>query len=126
MITATVVSGGKVHLEGKQGTTWDLPLELFEDDKNTIPFSLATYQARGQYRLNYNKTSPVLITFTCTVLPVGEDNPNNNKILVHVDPSQSTACHVLSGVYDIEIYQNETSVERVLEGTLTITPEVTK
>lgn len=127
MITATVGNDGKIDLEGKQGTTWDLPIELYEDTANTIPFSLETYSARGQYRVNYTSTSPVLITFACTVLPFDEvTNPNWNKINIHADPVQSTVCSTLAGVYDIEIFQDETSVERVLEGSLTITPEVTK
>lgn len=127
MIEATATTDGKINLIGKQGTTWDLPISLYEDSENTIPFSLDTYFARGQYRKNYNINSPILIEFTCTVLPFdAETNPDWNKIIVHADPELSTSCTVFSGVYDIEVYQDEFNVERVLEGTLVITPEVTK
>lgn len=127
MITATIDDDGNVSLVGKQGTSWNLPLELYEDEENTVPFSLAGYQARGQYRENYTPGAPILITFNCAVL--GYDaatNPGTNKIEVSATPAQSTMCQVLSGVYDIEIYQNENTVERVLEGTLTMTAEVTR
>lgn len=128
MITATVAADGKVNLVGKQGTTWSLPIELFQDDNNTIPFPLTNYLVRGHYRKDYNALSPILIEFLCTVVPLdAETNPDQNKIIVHATPEQSTTCKTLSGVYDIEIYnEGESLVERVLEGALTITPEVTK
>jgi len=128
MITATLNDNGTVSLVGKQGTTWDIVLSVFSDNEATVPFNLADYSARGQYRKDYKITSPPLITFECAVLPLNaQTNPGQNKISIHADASASTACFVYSGVYDIEIYtEDEESVERVMEGSLVISREVTK
>ena len=127
MITATT-SGTSVNLIGKQGTTWNIVISLFSDAGLTVPLSLAGYSARGQYRQSYAVGSPVVIEFSCTVLPVDPvTNPNNNKISINVPASTSTACTVLGGYYDIEVYTaQDASVERVMEGSLSILQEVTR
>lgn len=140
MITGRLVDG-KIELTAQQGTTWRYEIELYQDDANTVPFTLTDYFARGQYRKDKTPDSPLLIEFICTV-PVynASTNPNNNKIVILAEASQSSALNdvdkrlnnmpVLKGVFDIEIYQidnaKEVNVMRPVEGVLIITPEVTK
>lgn len=128
MITATANSDGTVSLIGKQGTTWDIDVKVFEDDAKTIPMSLIGYSARGQMRKDYVPTSKVLIEFNCTIVPFDADtNPDNNIVHINATPDQSSSIgNIASGVYDIEVYQGVDICERVLEGTLTISKEVTR
>jgi hypothetical protein len=127
MIEATARTNGTVDLVGKQGTTWTLTIQLFEDDANTVPMDLTSFLVRGQYRKDYKDASPVLIAFGCTIDAYDiTENPDTNKITVVVLPQVSTDCTVLSGVYDIEIYNGTDIVERILAGKLAITPEVTR
>lgn len=128
MITASIGNDRSVNLVGQQGTSWDLVVEVFRDDDNNVPMGLAGFGVRGQFRRNYSSTSPVLIEFTCAVLPADPaDNPDANKITISVPPATSSACAIRQGVYDIEIYNEATGyVEKILGGMLTIAPEVTK
>jgi len=132
MITATANEDGTVDLVGKQGTTWSLPVQLFQDEAGTIPLEIAgTYEARGSCKKMYTTVLPFL-TFTCEVPAIDvDDNPNGNLILITAKPSDSSAIKDTTGVYDVEIFTSDLEgedviVERVLEGTITITPEVTK
>lgn len=127
MITASVGKDGKVNLVGKQGTTWSLVVQVFQDDLKTVPMNLNGYAARGQFKKDYVKSSPVLIEFNCTVLPLDLDsNPDQNKVLIEATPDQSSSVTIESGVYDIEVYNGPLIVERILEGSLTISKEVTR
>ena len=140
MITGRLVDG-KIELTGQQGTTWEYEIELYQDNANTIPFTLTDYFARGQYRKDKSPDSLLLIEFICTVLPYNQtSNPNNNKIKIKAEAAQSTALNdvgkrvnnqpVLKGVFDVEIYQiegqTEVNVMRPVEGILIITPEITR
>lgn len=140
MITGELIDG-KIQLTGQQGTTWEFELELFTDDANLVPFDLTGYLARGQYRKDKTPDALLLISFTCTVLPHNDaTNPLNNKVKVRAEAEQSSALNdealrfnntpILRGVFDIEVYKldgaNEIDVKRPIEGTLIVTPEVTK
>lgn len=123
MIIATANPDGSIALIGKQGTTWDFSLILFKDDAGTIPFDLTEYEGRGQFRKNYRSSSPVLIEFECTPDLTGDANVLN----IVVPAAISAACTQRIGVFDIEVFNaDESSVERVASGTLSIDPEVTR
>jgi hypothetical protein len=123
MITAIANEDGTVALVGKQGTTWDISLTLFQDEAGTVPFDLTLYLARGEYRKDYKTTSLPLLAFTCTP-DLGGDA---NVLKITATAALTAGLAILSGVYDIEVYnQDESSVERVLEGKLTVSQEVTK
>ncbi len=125
MLTAKANANGTVDLVGKQGTTWNIVVEVFTDEAGTVPMNLATCSAVGSFKETYQDESP-LLEFLCTILPYDEfTNPDNNKIEITAEPAMSSALTTFSGVYDIEV-TDEVWVERILEGTLTISPEVTK
>ena len=140
MITGQLVDG-IVELTGKQGTTWEFEIELWEDTENTIPFVLVNYQGRGQFRRDRTPDSPLLIEFTCTVLPMhATTNPNTNKLKIRAEAQQSSDLNkpelrvngspVLKGVFDIEVYSVEnnieTDVKSPLSGVLIVIPEITR
>lgn len=129
MITAVANSDGTVDLNGKQGTTWSLGITFYRDSLRTEPLDLTGKQLRGQYRKDYKVTSLSLIDFVLTVDDLDSaENPDGNKAALFVSPSASSSVTVLSGVYDIELYSPEDPliVERIMQGRLIISPEVTK
>jgi len=140
MITGKIVDG-IIELTGQQGTTWEYDIELYQDDENTIPFSLANYFARGQYRKDKSPDSLLLIEFICTVPDIHiTTNPFHNKVHIKAEASQSSALNspelrvhnqpVFKGYFDVEIYQldgaNEINVMRPIDGRLIVTPEITR
>jgi len=124
MLTATLNEDGKkVDLVGQQGTTWDLRIEVFEDDENTTPMDLSNYSARAQFRKDYKLTSPIIIEFDCEVDLAGD----HNGVTLHVDPEVSAEALVYHGVYDVEVYTpDDVDVKRIMQGSLVIDREVTK
>jgi hypothetical protein len=128
MLTEKINSDGTVDITGKQGTTWSLIHSCFSDIARTIPFSVDGLLVRGQLRKDYRSTSPVVLELTCSVVPMDiDDNPDNNKISIGAIAEQSSLVSTLSGVYDVEVYnEDETLVERVMEGKYLINPEVTR
>lgn len=140
MITGRIVDG-VVELTAQQGTTWEYELELFQDEDNTIPFTLTDYLARGQYRKDRHADSKLLIEFNCTVPEFNQStNPYSNKVQIRAEAAQSSLLNstelrvnnqpVLKGVFDVEIYQivnaEEVNVMRPVEGNLIVKPEVTR
>lgn len=126
LIAIASTTDDSVKLEGQQGTTWTLELELYDDAAQTVPKNLSGFLGRGQYRKDYKPTSPVIFDFVCTVRDLDVvSNPNNNKLLVELSADVSSATMQKTGVYDIEIY-NGSYVERILWGVLEISPEVTR
>lgn len=135
MLTSKINTDGTVDLTAKQGTTWELTHSCFSDNARTIPISLSGLLARGQIRKDYKLTSPIILEFTCEVLALDEiTNPNENKIVIRATAAQSSSIVIpkaqanLLAVYDVEAYSDdeEEFVERVMEGTFSMSPEVTR
>lgn len=118
-IEAVLNEDNSVDLEGKQGCTWEISLELKDGDGN--PFVLTGYSCRGQIRRNYNSTSPTA-NFTCDIIPPYTDG----KIKISLADDITAAIPRKRYVYDIEIESSDGKTSRILEGKLYIDPEATK
>jgi hypothetical protein len=120
---------------GKQGTTWQFTVKLYQDEAQTIPMDLTGYTARGQIRKSYTDTN-IIATFDCVI--------NNNEVTCSLSPTVTATIPAypknvsikslpkweegVNGcyVFDIEIDNNAGYVERIVEGILFVDPEVTK
>jgi hypothetical protein len=100
-----------------QGTTFSISIELSDAIDN--PLDLTEYTIRAQLRKSYGSN-----TFTQFSTSSGE-NPENGVITLSLTSVQTTSLRPGRYVYDIEI-QNDDGVTRVLEGIITVTPEVTR
>jgi hypothetical protein len=100
-----------------QGTTFSISIELSDAIDN--PLDLTEYTIRAQLRKSYGSN-----TFTQFSTSKGE-NPENGVITLSLTSVQTTSLRSGRYVYDIEI-QNDDGVTRVLEGIITVTPEVTR
>ena len=99
-----------------QGSDFSFTLNL----RSTIgSIDLNNYTARGQIKRNY--TSLTSIDFSIVV-----DAPNDS-LIISLLPSQTKLMKATRYVYDIEIVSDDSpsSVVRVLEGQLEVTPGVT-
>ena len=99
-----------------QGSTFSTSI-IVSDDVG-VARDLNSYSARGQLRRSYSSTSNV--SFTINI-----NDPDNGEFTVSLSADQTANLKYGRYVYDIEIY-NGGSVERILEGIVTVYPEVTK
>ena len=98
-----------------QGTTYSLELNLTNDD--TTANYLTAYTVTSQLRKSYESTTATDFT-TAKVNATG-------KITISLTAAQTAALKAGRYVYDIEIASASETL-RVLEGLVTVTPNVTR
>ena len=102
-----------------QGSTYSKQITVYENDGTTIQ-NLTGYTAASQLRKNYTSTAFTTINAT-------KATPHTSGVIVMSLTAVQTAA-LKSGryVYDLQITHSDTTVTRVIEGVITIRPEVTK
>lgn len=113
---------GNYDLEIEQGATFTL--EMFYVDENGDPVDLSGQTARMQIR-QYVSAPAVLLSLTTENGRISIDGPAG-KIALLIDAEDSAAIDWRKGVYDLEIVANPESVIRFIEGSVTVSPEVTR
>ena len=104
----------KANLVIDQGSTFASSIDILDD--NDEPVDLSNYTARGQIRKHY--TSSNSVSFTTTL--------SNGSLVISLTANQTA--NIVAGryVYDLELVDPANTVVRILEGIVTITPEVTR
>lgn len=104
----------KANLVIDQGSTFASSIDIL--DENDEPVVLTNYTARGQIRKHYSSTNSV--SFTTTL--------SNGSLVISLTAGQTA--NMVSGryVYDLELVDPGNTVVRILEGIVTVTPEVTR
>jgi hypothetical protein len=93
------------------------------DPSEYEPYVLTDHTARMQVRRTIESTTP-LITLTTEN---GRISINGASGLINLSISaEDTAAITSSGVYDLEIISSGGLVSRVIQGTFTLSPEVTR
>ena len=123
---------GIYNLTCEQGTTFSRLIEIEQPDlvndpsgQTYIEFSLVGYQARMQVRRTVDAANYlVYLTSENNGLRV-VPGIYENQMQIFMSASV-TASITQSGVYDIEIIDAEGFVSRVLQGSFTLIPEVTR
>lgn len=113
----------KLNLIINQGATFNSLRIVYKDPVTLLPIDLTGYSARMQIRLNHASDTIILD------LP-GDDGDillgtDEGVIQVDIPASVTEALPAVKGVYDLELITG-TYVERLLEGSVVITPEVTR
>lgn len=98
-----------------QGTTFTLSVELANDDGT--PKDLTTYTVNSQLRKSY-------YTNTFTAFTTSKINLTG-EITISLSAAETSALKAGRYVYDIEI-EDPSETVRVIEGIVTVTPEVTR
>ena len=105
----------KANLTIDQGTTFTTTITITDDDGNAL--NLTGYTGAAQLRKHY--TSSNSVNFTVSITPATGE--------VTLSLTANATSNIVAGryVYDCEL-TNSGTVSRVLEGIVTITPEVTR
>jgi hypothetical protein len=100
-----------------QGTTFSA--NILVRDSSGSARDLSDFTARSQFRRSIESSNST--SFTATI-PVGTDG----IVRLQLDPHSSSNVRYGRYFYDVEIENSANVVERVAEGVLTISPEITR
>lgn len=106
----------KANITIDQGTTFSTTLNL--TDENGDVLNLSGYIANSQIRKWY--TSSNSVSFTTTV------NTDLGTIELSLTANQTSSLTAGRYVYDVEITDSSNTISRIVEGIVTVTPEVTR
>ena len=106
----------KANLVIDQGSTFLVELDL--KDENGDILVLSGYTANSQIRKWYTSSSPAA-AFTTDI------NVANGSITLSLTSDETSSLTAGRYVYDVEI-QDGSSVTRIIEGIVTVTPQVTR
>jgi hypothetical protein len=106
----------KANLVIDQGTTFSTDLTL--SDENGDPLSLSGYTANSQIRKWYTSNN-ISASFATAI------NVDDGVITLSLTANQSGSLTAGRYVYDVEI-NDGAQVSRIVEGIITVTPQVTR
>lgn len=105
----------KVNIVIDQGTTFNTTYTIHNNVDEPIDFT--GYTANSQIRKSYSSSNA--ITFAVTLNTVGE-------VLLSMNAATSGTITAGRYVYDVEVQDNTGVRSRIVEGIVTVTPQVTK
>ena len=112
------MAAGKHNFTLEQGSTFNREITVQE---NSQALNLTGYSARMQMRSTHDSSS-IALTFTAAIASPA----SNGKINLGATATATAAVEEGIYVYDLEIESSAGTVTRILEGTITVTPEVTR
>jgi len=114
--------GNRYDLEIKQGAT--LSLTATWKDSTGTAVNLTGYTARLQVRATYDSSSTILSLTSAAGITLGGAA---GTIAITASATTTAALTApFSGVYDLELVSGGGEVTRLLEGTATVSPEVSR
>lgn len=107
----------------EQGATMRLLFKWETKDGAVVtPVNLTTYSARLQIRRSLASDPPVLSLTDGAGITLGADG----SITIEATPAQTALIDIRSGVYDLELEDASGRVTRLVQGKVTVSPEVTR
>ena len=118
------MTAGNYDITIEQGATFELHI-VYQSGSPATPVNLTGWTARMQVRKSYKTADPPLLDFTTqnnsiTLGSAGQIDVVGAATLTDALPEKVLVC-----VYDLEI-SNGTIVRRVVQGSATISPQVTR
>ena len=101
-----------------QGSTFNYKLNLVYDANNN-PMNLSSYTAQSQLRKSYY-TANASGNLTCSIT-----GTSNGEITLSMTSANTANLEPVKHLFDVELILGST-VTRIVEGTILVTPEVTK
>ena len=111
------MAAGTYNFILEQGATFNRILTLKE---NNSVMNLTNYTVASKMRSTHD-SSTVVGTFTCTV-----SDASGGEITMQMTASTTSAIEEGIYVYDVEITNSAGTVTRIMEGNITVNPEVTR
>jgi hypothetical protein len=118
------MSAGRHDLIIEQGATFTRTVQWFQADGVT-PVNLAGYSARMMIRPSH-PSATVLVSLTSTPAAGLVITDATGVVAITITDEQTAALEAGSAVYDLELESSGGQVTRLIEGDVTITPEVTR
>jgi hypothetical protein len=106
----------------EQGSTFVKTLTLTNNATPPVARNLSTHSGRMQVRPDMESTTKLLDLTSSG----GDITLNSSGVVVVTVSATNTAALTQGGIYDLEIEDASGVVERVIEGTFTLTKEVTR
>jgi len=100
-----------------QGADFEATISL--EDENQDPFDLSGYSVAGQVRRTYK--SATAYDFTVSVADAGE-----GQVTISMTAAETAAIKAGRYVYDVKATSSGGAVTRTLEGSVEVTPSVTR
>jgi hypothetical protein len=113
---------GNYDIYIEQGATLSLPIIWKDSDGNVI--NITGYTARMQVRQTRPSTT-VLLSATTENGKLVIDG-SNGKVTISLSATDTSAITWLTGVYDLELASPGGVVTRLIEGSVTVSQEVTR
>ena len=111
------MSAGTYNFILDQGATFTRQLTVKDNDS---AMDLTGYSVASKMRSTHD-SSTVVGTFTCTI-----SDASAGKITMQMTNSTTAAIEEGIYVYDLEITASSGTVTRIMEGSVTVNPEVTR
>ena len=111
------MAAGTYNFILEQGATFNRILTLKE---NNSAMNLSGYSVASKMRSTHD-SGTVAGTFTCTI-----SNASAGEITMQMTASTTGAIEEGMYVYDVEITNSAGTVTRIMEGSITVNPEVTR
>lgn len=108
-----------VELYLDQGTTFNNVINLMDDVTNT-PMNVYGFSVKSQMKRSYY-SSNITANIACTIT-----DATNGEITLSMTSANTAKIKPGRYVFDVRTVDTENVVARVLEGIITVTPQVTK
>ena len=105
----------QVNLLIDQGATFSTVIDLV--DENGVPINLSSYTGASQLRRHYTSSNAINFTVALT---------SNGVITLSLTANQTTSLTAGRYLYDVEVTDNSGIVSRIVEGIVSVTPNVTR
>jgi len=106
----------KANLIIDQGTTYSTTIDVTDD--NDVPINLSGYTGSAQLRKHYSSSNSTI--FTVSLAPL------DGIVILSLTSTQTAALKAGRYVYDVELTNTSNVVSRIVEGIVTVTPQVTR
>lgn len=106
----------KANLIIDQGTTFTTTVDVTDDDDQ--PIDLTGFTGSSQIRKHYTSSNS-------TPFAVHVDGPDGT-VRLSLTSAQTSALRAGRYVYDVELTNSSNVVSRIVEGIVTVTPQVTR
>lgn len=118
------MSDARLKLTIEQGATFER-LIAYKTGTPPVPVDLTGYTARMQVRATIDAPD-VLLELSTINARITLPDPAQGQLLLEVSATDTAAITWTGGVYDLELTSPAGKVTRLLRGTVTVSPEVTR
>lgn len=113
-----------INITVYQGATFKKEWAIY-DSEDDSPYNLVGWTARMQIRAKKKSETPMIELTTENGGIVLDTTTDQSTITIYIS-AEDTASFSSGGVYDLELIDEYRNVTRIMEGTVTLSTEVTR